>query len=120
MKTVVLGASTNPARYSYMASGLLTEYGHEIVPVGLKRGAIFGKEILDIRQQPYIPDVDTVTVYIGPANQASLFDYIPRIKPRRVIFNPGSENPALETLLRERGIATVDACTLVMLRTRQY
>lgn len=120
MKTVVLGASTNPARYSYIASELLTEYGHEIVPVGLKRGAIFGKTILDIRQLPFVPDVDTVTVYIGPANQASLFEYIPRMKPRRVIFNPGAENPALEKVLNEKGIATLEACTLVMLRTGQF
>lgn len=120
MKTVVLGASTNPSRYSYIASGLLTEYGHEVVPVGLKKGAVFGREILDIRDQPSISDVDTVTVYIGPANQAPLFDYIPRLTPKRVIFNPGAENDVLEKLLNDRGIETVNACTLVMLRTGQY
>jgi uncharacterized protein len=120
MKTVVLGASTNPARYSYMASDLLTEYGHEIVPVGLKHGSIFGKEILDVRIQPDVPDVDTVTVYVGPANQAALFEYIPRLKPRRVIFNPGAENQALEKSLNDKGIATLQACTLVMLRSGQY
>jgi len=103
-----------------MASGLLTEFGHEVVPVGLKRGAIFGKEILDIRKSPDVEEVDTVTLYIGPANQEILFSYIPRLKPKRVIFNPGTENPALEKLLKEKGIEPVEACTLVMLRTRQY
>lgn len=120
MKTVVLGASTNPARYAYAASGLLSEYGHEVVPIGLKRGVIFGKEILDIRKNPAVPDVDTVTVYVGPANQEQLFNYIQQLKPRRVIFNPGAENPALEKVLHEKGIETIDACTLVMLRTGQY
>lgn len=119
-KTVVLGASTNSSRYSYIATGLLTEFGHEVIPVGLKRGAIFGKEILDIRKSPEIEDVDTVTLYIGPANQSGLFDYIPKLKPKRVIFNPGTENPELQELLKEKGIEPVEACTLVMLRTRQY
>ena len=119
-KTVVLGASTNASRYSYIASGMLSEYGHEIVPVGLRHGTIFGKEILNIREFPEIKDVDTVTLYIGPANQADLFDYIPKLKPKRVIFNPGTENEALEDVLKQKGIEPLEACTLVMLRTRQY
>lgn len=119
-KTVVLGASTNESRYSYIASGMLLEHGHEIVPMGIKRGSIFGREILDVRQFPLIPDVDTVTLYVGPANQLGLFDYIPKLKPKRVIFNPGTENPSLEKALKEKGIEPVEACTLVMLRTRQY
>jgi len=120
MKTVVLGASTNPSRYSYIASGTLLEYGHEVVPVGLKRGSIFGKEIQDIRQRPIVENVDTVTVYIGPSNQKDLFDYIPKLKPRRVIFNPGAENPALAALLIKAGVESVEGCTLVMLRTGQF
>ncbi len=120
MKTVILGASTNPARYSFMAAERLMEYGHEVVPVGLKKGSIFDMPILDFRLQPLVADVDTITIYIGPKNQALLFEYIPRLRPRRVIFNPGAENPALERVLREKGIETLDACTLVMLRTEQY
>lgn len=119
-KTVILGASTNPSRYAYIAADMLTEFGHEIVPVGLKKGPVFGKEIQDIRNFPLVDDVDTVTLYIGPANQQTLFDYIPRLKPKRVIFNPGTENPALENSLEALGIETIEACTLVMLRTRQY
>lgn len=119
-KTVVLGASPNPSRYSYIAADMLTEFGHEVVPVGLKKGSVFGKEIQDIRNLPVVDDVDTVTLYIGPANQQTLFDYIPKLKPKRVIFNPGTENPALEKSLEAQGIETIEACTLVMLRTRQY
>lgn len=119
-KTVVLGASPNPSRYSYIAADMLTEFGHEVVPVGLKKGSVFGKEIQDIRNLPVVDNVDTVTLYIGPANQQTLFDYIPKLKPKRVIFNPGTENPALEKSLEAQGIETIEACTLVMLRTRQY
>jgi predicted CoA-binding protein len=119
-KTVVIGASTNPARYAYIASGMLTEYGHEIVPVGLKRGEVFGKEILDARKRPMIDKVDTVTLYVGPANQDGLFDYLMQLKPSRVIFNPGAENPEIIKALEAKGIEVVEGCTLVMLRTQQY
>lgn len=119
-KTVVLGASPNPARYSYAAAEMLTEGGHEVVPVGMRKGSLFGREILDIRQRPDIAGVDTVTLYVGPANQDGFLDYIARLKPTRVIFNPGTENPELEAQLRKKGIDTIQACTLVMLRTGQY
>lgn len=119
-KTVVLGASPNPARYSYAAAEMLTEAGHEMVPVGMRKGSIFGREILDIRQRPDIARVDTVTLYVGPVNQDGFLDYIARLKPARVIFNPGTENPELEAQLRKKGIGTIQACTLVMLRTGQY
>lgn len=119
-KTVVIGASTNPARYAYIASGMLTEYGHEIVPVGLKRGEVFGKKILDARNQPIVDKVDTVTLYVGPANQSGLFEYIMQLKPSRVIFNPGTENLEMMKALEANGIEVVEGCTLVMLRTQQY
>ncbi len=119
-KTVVIGASPNPARYAYIASGMLTEYGHDIVPVGLRRGEIFGKQILDARNQPLVDNVDTVTLYLGPANQTGLSDYLARLKPSRVIFNPGTENPELMKELEEKGIEVVEGCTLVMLRTQQF
>jgi predicted CoA-binding protein len=119
-KTVVIGASTNPARYSYIASGMLSEYGHDIVPVGLKRGEVFGKEILDAGKRPVIDKVDTVTLYVGPTNQSGLFEYIMQLKPSRVIFNPGTENPELMRSLETKGIDVVEGCTLVMLRSQQY
>ncbi|MBL7849415.1 MAG: CoA-binding protein [Cyclobacteriaceae bacterium] len=119
-KTVVLGASTNPGRYSFMAAEMLSEYGHEVVPVGLRKGVLAGAEILDIRSWPPVDDVHTVTLYIGPSHQDGLLDYLTRLKPARVIFNPGTENRALEQALEKQGIAVQEACTLVMLRSGQY
>jgi predicted CoA-binding protein len=119
-KTVVLGASTNPGRYSFMAAEMLTEYGHEVVPVGLKKGMVAGKEIQDIRSWPRIESADTVTLYIGPAHQGGLFEYLTALRPKRVIFNPGTENVALEQALEKEGIDVLEACTLVMLRSGQY
>jgi predicted CoA-binding protein len=119
-KTVVIGATTNPGRYAYLAADMLTEYQHEVVPLGIRKGVIFGKEILDIRQTPMVTDVDTVTLYIGPQRQSEWYDYILGLKPRRIIFNPGTENDEFEQLAEERGIETIEACTLVMLRSNQY
>lgn len=119
-KTVILGASANPARYAYMAAEQLTECGHEFVPVGIKTGDVLGKTILDLRQRPVINHVHTVTMYIGPRNQPQWYDYIISLKPRRIIFNPGSENSEFEKLLKAHHIEPVFACTLVMLRTGQY
>jgi predicted CoA-binding protein len=103
-----------------MAAELLTEYGHDIVPVGIRRGEVFGKQIEDLRQQPVVADVDTVTLYIGPHHQPEWYSYILALKPKRVIFNPGTENPELEKQLTQHGITPVHGCTLVMLRTGQY
>ena len=119
-KTVIIGASTNPARYSYLAAEMLSDQGHEIVPVGIRKGAVFGVNILDIRQRPEIRDVDTVTLYIGPRHQPEWYDYILSLKPRRVIFNPGTENDAFINLVKDKGYEAIEACSLVMLRTGQY
>ena len=119
-KTVIIGATTNPGRYAYLAARMLTEYNHEIVPVGIKDGAVFGKEILDIFQRPDVRDVDTVTMYIGPRRQPEHIDYILSLKPRRIIFNPGTENDEFIRKAEEKGIETLEACTLVMLRSHQY
>ncbi len=119
-KTVLIGASTNPSRYAYMAANLLAGYGYDFVPVGLKPGKLFEREILDLNQRPGIADVDTITMYLNPDNQTEWYNYLIGLKPRRVIFNPGAENPDLENLLSEHGIESVHACTLVMLRTGQY
>ena len=119
-KTVIIGATTNPARYAYLAARMLTEYQHEIVPVGIKDGAVFGKEILDIFEKPKIEDVDTVTLYIGPQRQGEHMDYILNLNPKRIIFNPGTENDEFIRRAEEKGIEALEACTLVMLRSRQY
>jgi uncharacterized protein len=117
-KTVILGATPNPDRYAYKAAKMLVGHGHEIVPVGLKTGEVFGKKIEN--GQPMIEGVDTVTLYVGPQNQGPLYNYILKLKPKRVIFNPGTENDELMDLLEEKGIEPVEACTLVMLSTNQY
>lgn len=100
-----------------MATQMLQEYGHEVIPFGLKQGQIGDLEIVTERPQE---DFDTVTLYLGPQNQEPVYDYILGLKPKRVIFNPGTENPAFEAKLAEAGIQPLQACTLVLLRTHQY
>jgi predicted CoA-binding protein len=119
-KTVIIGATTNPGRYAYLAAQMLTNYQHDIVPVGLKEGAVFGKEILDILEKPPVGDVDTVTLYIGPQRQPEYYQYILNMKPKRIIFNPGTENDEFIKMAEAQGVEALEACTLVMLRTGQY
>lgn len=119
-KTVIVGATPNPARYAFLAAEMLTEYGHSIVPVGIKKGKLFGVEILDIRQKPEIDQVDTITMYIGPQHQPEWYDYLISLKPKRIIFNPGTENREFEQMVEDQGIEALEACTLVMLRTHQF
>ena len=117
-KTVVIGASDNPERYAYKAVNMLTQHGHEVVAIGLRSGKINDIEINN--QKIAVADVDTVTMYVGPQNQAAWYDYILSLKPNRIIFNPGTENPAFEKMAHEKGIETTEACTLVLLSTNQY
>lgn len=119
-KTVIIGATPNPSRYAYLAAERLHEHNIEFVPVGIKNGNVFGKEILDLRKHPEVTDVDTITLYINPSHQKEWYDYFFKLKPKRVVFNPGTENPELENLLEEKNIEALEACTLVMLRTGQY
>jgi len=119
-KTVVIGATTDQSRYAYLAASMLNQYKHEFVPVGIKTGEVFGEPILNIRDKPAIADVDTITLYIGPQRQPEWYDYLLSLKPKRIIFNPGTENDELEQLAEAQGIEAVEACTLVMLRTNQY
>lgn len=120
MKTVVIGATPNPSRYAYIAAHSLKANKHEFVPVGIKRGEVHGQPILNINDKPDIKDVDTITMYIGPQRQTPWYDYILSLKPRRIIFNPGSENPEFARLAEQQGVEVLEACTLVMLRTNQY
>lgn len=119
-KTVIIGATPNPSRYAYFAAGRLKENNHEIVPVGIKKGNIFNEEILDLKTKPVIADVDTITLYIGPQNQPEWEDYIIGLSPKRIIFNPGTENPSLAQKAEEKGIEALNACTLVMLSASTY
>lgn len=117
-KTVVIGASDNPGRYSYKAVHQLKRSGHEVVPVGIKRGEVAGLPIET--DKPAIDGVDTVTLYVGPQNQPSWIDYIISLQPKRIIFNPGTENLELEKKARENNIEPVYGCTLVMLSVGNY
>lgn len=119
-KTVIIGASTNPERYAYLAAHKLKQSNHEIVPIGIKQGEVAGEAILDLRQYPEIEEVDTVTLYIGSRNQEEWQDYILSLNPKRIIFNPGTENTAFTQKAKEKNIETLNACTLVMLGARTY
>lgn len=119
-KTVIIGATPDPSRYAYFAADLLTRNGNEIVPLGLKKGEVQGKPIVDIRSKPTIPNVDTITLYTRAEHQRDYYDYLLGLKPKRIIFNPGTENPEFEKLAEEAGIEALEACTLVMLRTGQF
>ncbi len=118
-RTLILGASPKPERYSYQATIKLALHGHTVFPVGLRKGMIENHEILT--NQPRIEDVDTVTLYVGAKNQPMYYDYIiEEIQPKRIIFNPGTENPELEHLSKQKGIDTEVACTLVLLSIGGY
>ncbi|HYV90444.1 MAG TPA: CoA-binding protein [Chitinophagales bacterium] len=116
--TVVIGASANPARYSNLAVKKLKSYGHEVVPIGIREGTIDNIPIVIGR--PEIKNVDTVTLYLNASRQKEYYDYIFKLRPKRIIFNPGAENPEFERLSEEKGIEPLEACTLVMLSTGQY
>lgn len=118
-KTLVLGASPNPERYSFKAVVKLSNHGHEVIPVGLKSGLIEDKEIYT--NMPIVDGIHTITLYIGPQNQPTYYDYIVnKIHPKRIVFNPGTENPELEQLAKQKGIETEVACTLVLLSLNEY
>ncbi|WP_343533764.1 CoA-binding protein [Pedobacter sp.] len=117
-KTLIIGASTDPDRYAYKAAHMLTSRGHQIVNIGIKKGEVAGVAIE--KPDTIYHDIDTITLYIGPATQPLYVDYIVATKPKRVIFNPGTENEALEELLDKHQIAYTEACTLVLLSTGQY
>lgn len=117
-KTLVIGASTDPSKYAFLAANKLVNHQHSIELLGIKEGIVAGKSIST--QKKNFEDIDTVTLYVNPQRQSEYFDYVADLKPRRVIFNPGTENPAFEDFLTEKGIEPIEACTLVMLATGQY
>ena len=117
-KTVVLGASDNPTRYSYLAIQRLRQHQHPVIGIGKKASRV-GDVNIDTEKTP-IADVDTITLYLNPQRQREYYDYIFSLHPKRIIFNPGAENEELATMAREKSIQPVEACTLVMLSTGQY
>ncbi|GEQ85775.1 CoA-binding protein [Patiriisocius marinistellae] len=117
-KTLVIGASLKENRYSNIAINRLTMYKHPVVAIGLRKGEVAGVEI-ETEKVPF-KDIDTVTLYLNPQRQEEYYNYILSLKPERVIFNPGTENPAFYSLLSENNIESEVACTLVLLGTNQY
>ena len=117
-KTLVLGASLKPERYSNMAIRRLVQHGHPVVAVGLREGEVEGVSI--VKKVPEGEVIDTVTMYLNEDNQRSWEQTVLNLKPQRIIFNPGAENPRLEEQAAQQGIEVLEACTLVMLGTGQY
>ncbi len=117
-KTLVLGASANPNRYSYLAINKLKSRSHDVVAIGKRKGIVNGI-VIETEHEP-VKDIDTVTMYLNQTNQKQYYDYILSLNPKRIIFNPGAENEELEKLAKDKGIQTMEACTLVLLSTGQY
>ena len=117
-KTLIIGASANPSRYAYLAAERLLQKGHKIEMIGKRKETVFGKEI-QTEKLPF-EGIDTITLYLSAPYQPEYYDYILSLKPKRVIFNPGTENPELARLLSQNGIEWEQACTLVLLGTNQF
>ena len=117
-KTLVLGASPNPIRFSHKAVKSLVRHGHEVVPIGNKEGDIMWQKI--IIGKPKLNDIHTITLYLNPDNQKEYYDYIISLSPKRIIFNPGSENQELIELAMKNNIEVSIACTLIMLNSNKY
>ena len=117
-KTLVLGASDNPSRYSYLAVNRLRSHGHPVVAIGKKN--VMVADVPIEKEKKDWKDVDTVTLYLNPTHQQQYYDYILSLKPKRIIFNPGAENDELSDLAIKNGITPIEACTLVLLSTNQY
>ncbi|MEO5890719.1 MAG: CoA-binding protein [Ferruginibacter sp.] len=117
-KTLVIGASANPSRYSYLAVKKLSAHQHPVIALGIKKGAIGNTEI-ETDKKPF-EQIDTITLYINPTRQKDYYDYILGLQPKRIIFNPGTENDELSMLASQKGIKAIEACTLVLLSTGQY
>jgi predicted CoA-binding protein len=117
-KTLVLGASTKPERYAFKAITMLVEKGHSVIAIGQNQGEVAG---ITIRTKNIpLSNIHTVTLYLNPLRQRDYYNYIIETKPKRVIFNPGTENPEFYQLLASNGIKVEVACTLVLLTTNQY
>ena len=117
-KTIVIGASENPERYSYLAVERLKANHHEVIAIGKKAGKIGDTNI--ITDKPILEAIDTVTLYLNPNNQKEYYDYILSLHPKRIIFNPGTENDEFYQLAEQNSIEALEACTLVLLATGQF
>jgi predicted CoA-binding protein len=117
-KTLVLGASENPSRYSFLAINSLRKHQHPVAAIGRKNGRVSDVDITTEKKP--LDTIDTITLYLNPDNQKEYYDYILSLRPKRIIFNPGAENVELYDLAKNNGIQPLEACTLVLLSTGQY
>ena len=118
MKVLVMGVSANENRYSNMAVRMLLQHKHHVDAIGLREGTTEGIKIH--KGKTDLQDIHTITLYLNPTNQEPYLQYMVDLKPERVIFNPGTENPRLQQMLTENGIYWEESCTLVMLSSRQF
>jgi len=117
-KVMVLGASPNKRRFSHLCVKSLLRHGYDVLPLGKKSGVIDKVDI--ITQKTHISGLDTVTLYLNSENQKEYYDYILGLKPNRIIFNPGAENPELKKIAEDNDINAVEQCTLVMLNSGNF
>lgn len=117
-KTLVLGASIKPSRYAYIAIKRLLDKNYTVMAIGSKPGVLGSVKIET--DKPRYKNIHTVTLYINPENQPEYYDYIISLKPKRVIFNPGTENEEFVKLLEKNNIEAEVACTLVLLSVDEY
>jgi len=117
-RTLIIGSSEDPSRYASMAAGRLRRHQVDFVPMGIKTGTIEGETI--VTGKPELENIHTVTMYISPKRQPEYYDYIISLHPKRVIFNPGTENEEFAQRLSNQGIEAIEGCTLVMLGTGTF
>jgi predicted CoA-binding protein len=116
---VIIGASTKKERYAFKAHGMLNEYGHKVFPINPYGGEALGSEFFKSFDE-FDEQIDTVTLYVQPKRLDGYIDAIISRKPKRVIFNPGTESVSAAKKFKDAGIESIEACTLVMLRTDQF
>ena len=119
-KTVIVGSTPRPYRYEHQAAPPLDEREIPFVPLGIQEGEVLGRTILNIKDRPEIEEVDTLTMYIGAPRQKEWYDYLLSLQPKRIIFNPGSENFEFKEKAEKQGVECLEACTLVMLSIGNY
>lgn len=117
-ETLVIGASDNPERYSFLAITRLRQHGHPVTGIGNRSGKV--ADVTFSKDRPEARNIDTVTLYLNPKNQEQYYDYILSLQPKRIIFNPGTENKAFENKAEAQGIEVLEACTLVLLSIGRY
>lgn len=118
--TLIVGATSNKSRYAYTAADFLKKAQIPFIPISIHKGEVMGEKILDLKVKPDLDGVHTITLYLNENHQKEWEEYLLSLKPKRIIFNPGAENFSLAKKANEKGIETLNACTLVMINTGQY